>query len=128
MAAGRRGRRRLRRRALLRTVVDELVGKEVHLSRRPAFFFKQKTAYDILAWTGVQTCALPILLTTPPDKNGKVNPAILFTANLIGIKKIFKAGGAQAIAALAYGTQSIPRVSKIFGPGNQYVTDRKSVV
>src|SRR3712207_8560309 len=60
MAAGRRGRRRLRRRALLRTVVDELVGKEVHLSRRPAFFFKQKTAYDILAWTGVQTCALPI--------------------------------------------------------------------
>src|SRR3712207_8644375 len=67
MAAGRRGRRRLRRRALLRTVVDELVGKEVHLSRRPAFFFKQKTAYDILAWTGVQTCALPISTLPPPS-------------------------------------------------------------
>ncbi len=66
-----------------------------------------------------------IVLCSPPDKNGKIAPAILYTAALCGIRKIFKAGGAQAIAAMAYGTQSIPRVDKIFGPGNQYVTEAK---
>jgi histidinol dehydrogenase len=69
-----------------------------------------------------------IILCTPPDKNGKVHPAILFTAKLIGIKKIFKVGGAQAVAAMAYGTESVPQVSKIFGPGNQFVTKTKSLV
>jgi histidinol dehydrogenase len=69
-----------------------------------------------------------IVLCTPADKNGDVNPAILYTASLIGIEKIFKAGGAQAIAAMAYGTESVPKVYKIFGPGNQYVTTAKQLV
>lgn len=62
-----------------------------------------------------------IVLCTPPDKNGKVHPAILFAAHLAGVSKIFKVGGVQAIASMAYGTESIPKVYKIFGPGNQYV-------
>lgn len=69
-----------------------------------------------------------IVLATPPDKNGNIHPAILHTANTLGIKKILKAGGAQAIAALAYGTESVPAVYKIFGPGNQYVTAAKQWV
>jgi histidinol dehydrogenase len=69
-----------------------------------------------------------IILCTPCDVNGEINPAILFTANLIGISKIFKVGGSQAIAAMAYGTESIPQVYKIFGPGNQYVTCAKQLV
>jgi histidinol dehydrogenase len=69
-----------------------------------------------------------IILCSPPDSNGKINSAILFAANLIGIKKIFKVGGAQAIAAMAYGTETIPSVDKIFGPGNQYVTKAKQRV
>jgi histidinol dehydrogenase len=69
-----------------------------------------------------------IVLCTPPDKQGKVNPAILFAAHITGVKKIFKVGGAQAIAAMAYGSESIPQVSKIFGPGNQYVTKAKQLV
>lgn len=66
-----------------------------------------------------------IILCTPPDKNGNVNPAILYTANLCGITQIFKTGGAQAIAAMTLGTESIPNVYKIFGPGNQYVVAAK---
>lgn len=69
-----------------------------------------------------------VILCTPPDKAGVINPAILFAAQLTGITKIFKAGGAQAIAAMAYGTETIPQVSKIFGPGNQYVTKAKQIV
>ena len=69
-----------------------------------------------------------IVLCSPPGKDGLINDAILFTAKLVGATRIFKAGGAQAIAALAYGTQSIPAVSKIFGPGNQYVTKAKQLV
>jgi histidinol dehydrogenase len=69
-----------------------------------------------------------VVLCTPPDKDGNINPAILFAASLVGVTKIFKIGGAQAIAALAYGTQSIPNVYKIFGPGNQYVTKAKQIV
>jgi histidinol dehydrogenase len=69
-----------------------------------------------------------IVLTTPPDENGKINPAILYTASLVGVTKIFKVGGAQAIAALAYGTESIPQTYKIFGPGNQFVTKAKEMV
>ncbi len=69
-----------------------------------------------------------VILCTPPDKNGKINPAILYTAQLVGIHKIFKVGGAQAIAAMAYGTESVPQVYKIFGPGNQFVTKAKERV
>ncbi len=66
-----------------------------------------------------------IILCTPPDENGEINPAILFAAQYAGVKKIFKAGGIQAIGALTFGTESIPSVDKIFGPGNQYVTAAK---
>lgn len=69
-----------------------------------------------------------IILCTPPDKQGNIHPAILYTANLLGIKNIYKTGGAQAIAAMAYGTETIPRVYKIFGPGNQYVTKAKTLL
>jgi len=69
-----------------------------------------------------------VVLCTPPNKEGKVHPAILYTANLCGVNKIVKAGGAQAIAALALGTESVPAVYKIFGPGNQYVTAAKQYV
>jgi histidinol dehydrogenase len=69
-----------------------------------------------------------IILCTPPSKDGSINAAILYTAQLCGITKIFKVGGAQAIAAMAYGTETIPQVYKIFGPGNQYVTAAKQLV
>lgn len=69
-----------------------------------------------------------VILCSPPDKKGKINPAIIFAAHLTGVSKIFKVGGAQAIAAMAYGTESIPQVVKIFGPGNQYVTKAKQLV
>jgi histidinol dehydrogenase len=69
-----------------------------------------------------------IILCTPPQKNGQVHPAVLFAASLAGITKVFRAGGAQAIAAMAYGTETIPAVYKIFGPGNQYVNCAKSIV
>jgi len=69
-----------------------------------------------------------LVLCTPPDKEGKIHPAILYTANLLGISKVFKVGGSQAIAAMAYGTESITKVYKIFGPGNQYVTVAKQLV
>ena len=69
-----------------------------------------------------------IVLCTPPNREGKVHPAILFAARAAGVSKIFKAGGIQAIAAMAYGTESIPKVYKIFGPGNQYVTAAKQLV
>lgn len=68
-----------------------------------------------------------IVLCTPPNAAGKIHPAILYTANLVGIDLIVKAGGAQAIAAFTYGTQSVPQVDKIFGPGNQYVTAAKQL-
>ncbi|MDR1370769.1 MAG: histidinol dehydrogenase, partial [Dysgonamonadaceae bacterium] len=69
-----------------------------------------------------------IILCSPPDKTGQIHPAILFAAKISGVHKIFKAGGVQAIAAMAYGTESIPKVYKIFGPGNQYVTAAKQLV
>jgi histidinol dehydrogenase len=69
-----------------------------------------------------------VVLCSPPDRQGKINPAILFAANLVGVTQIFKAGGAQAIAAMAYGTETVPGVYKIFGPGNQYVTKAKQLV
>lgn len=66
-----------------------------------------------------------IILCTPPDAEGKINPAILYTANLCGVKRIFKVGGIQAIAAMTFGTKAIPSVYKLFGPGNQFVTVAK---
>ncbi|PRB03556.1 histidinol dehydrogenase [Chryseobacterium sp. MYb7] len=66
-----------------------------------------------------------IVLCTPPDKNGNINPAILYAAKLCGVSKIFKTGGAQAVAAMTFGTESIPAVNKIFGPGNQFVVAGK---
>ena len=68
-----------------------------------------------------------IVLCTPPDKKGKINPAILYTANLSGISKIYKVGGIQAIAGMTFGTESISKVYKIFGPGNQFVTVAKQL-
>ena len=69
-----------------------------------------------------------IVLCTPPNREGKVNPAILMAARIAGVSKIFKIGGVQAIAAMAYGTESVPKVYKIFGPGNQYVVAAKQAV
>jgi histidinol dehydrogenase len=69
-----------------------------------------------------------IVLCTPPDKAGKINPAILYAAQLVGVTKIFKLGGIQAIGAMAYGIDCVPKVNKIFGPGNQYVMAAKQLV
>src|SRR3989337_3040524 len=65
------------------------------------------------------------VIVTPPDKNGQINPYILAVANLLTVNEIYKVGGAQAIAALAFGTKTIPRVDKIIGPGNMFVTEAK---
>jgi histidinol dehydrogenase len=69
-----------------------------------------------------------VILCTPPNKDGEINPAILYTAKLVGITQVFKIGGAQAIGAMAFGTESVPAVYKIFGPGNQYVTKAKELI
>lgn len=69
-----------------------------------------------------------VILCSPANSKGNLDPAILYTAKLVGINKVFKAGGAQAIAAMAYGTESIPKTFKIFGPGNQYVTCAKQLI
>ncbi len=69
-----------------------------------------------------------IVMCTPPGRDGKINPLILYAAKVAGVKAIFRAGGAQAIAAMAYSTESIPAVYKIFGPGNRYVTRAKELV
>ncbi len=69
-----------------------------------------------------------IILCTPPQRDGQIHPAILHAAQLVGVTRVVKAGGAQAIGALAYGTESVPQVYKIFGPGNQYVTAAKQIV
>jgi len=69
-----------------------------------------------------------IILCSPPDKSGNINPLILYTASISGVRNIFKIGGAQAIGAMAYGTESIPKTYKVFGPGNQFVTKAKEMV
>jgi len=76
---------------------------------------------------GIAGCK-EIILCSPPNKEGKLNPAIVFAAQLVGVTRIYKVGGVQAIAAMAYGTASIPQVYKIFGPGNQYVTCAKQLI
>lgn len=68
-----------------------------------------------------------IVLCSPPNKKGRINPAILYAAKAVGVDRVFKVGGAQAIAGLTFGTESIPKVNKIFGPGNQYVTAAKQL-
>ena len=75
---------------------------------------------------GIAGCS-ELILCSPPDKNGKIHPAILYTANLCGVTKVFKVGGIQAIAGMTFGTESIPKVYKIFGPGNQFVTVAKQL-
>lgn len=82
----------------------------------------------MLAIPAVTAGCPEIILCTPPDKNGNVNPAILYAARTAGVSRIFMIGGSQAIAAMAYGTESVPKVSKIFGPGNSYVTAAKQLV
>lgn len=69
-----------------------------------------------------------IILTTPPDKQGNIHPAILYAAKVAGVTTVIKTGGAQAVAALAYGTETVPKVNKIFGPGNRFVTEAKKQV
>lgn len=69
-----------------------------------------------------------VVLCTPPDKEGKVNPAILYAAKIAGVDQVFKIGGAQAIAAMAFGTESVPKANKIFGPGNRFVTEAKKQI
>ncbi|HEY4937279.1 MAG TPA: histidinol dehydrogenase, partial [Puia sp.] len=69
-----------------------------------------------------------IIICTPPQKDGTIHPAILFVAKLLGMRNLFRVGGVQAIAAMAYGTKTIPQVYKIFGPGNQYVTQAKKLI
>jgi histidinol dehydrogenase len=69
-----------------------------------------------------------IVLCTPPDSNGNIHPAVLYAAKVSGVSRVFRIGGVQAIAAMAYGTESVPKVYKIFGPGNQYVTAAKQLV
>ena len=69
-----------------------------------------------------------IIVCSPPQKNGKVSPYLAYCAQLLGIERIYLVGGAQAVAAMAYGTESIPKVDKIFGPGNQYVTKAKTII
>jgi histidinol dehydrogenase len=76
---------------------------------------------------GIAGCK-EIVLCTPPTPSGEINPAILYTAKLVGISKVFKIGGVQAIGAMTYGTKSVPKVYKIFGPGNQYVTCAKQLI
>ncbi len=82
----------------------------------------------MLAYPATLAGCKQIILCTPPDKEGKVNPAILYAAKISGIKEICSCGGVQAIAAMAYGTETIPKVDKLFGPGNQYVTLAKQLV
>ena len=82
----------------------------------------------MLAIPAVTAGCKEIALCTPPSKDGSINPAILYAATLCGVTKIFKAGGVQAIAAMAYGTETVPKVFKIFGPGNQYVTCAKQMI
>lgn len=82
----------------------------------------------MLGIPAVQAGCKDIILCTPPDDKGDINPAILYTAQLVGVTKIYKVGGAQAIAAMAYGTETIPNVYKIFGPGNQFVTKAKELI
>ena len=106
-----------------KAVAIEKVGLYIPGGTAPLF----STVLMLAVPAGIAGCR-EVVLCTPPGKDGKVHPAVLFAAKEAGVSRIFKAGGIQAIAAMAYGTESVPKVYKIFGPGNQYVTAAKQLV
>ena len=106
-----------------KAVAIEKVGLYVPGGTAPLF----STVLMLAAPAQIAGCK-EIILCTPPNREGKIHPAILYAARVAGVKRVFKAGGVQAIGAMAYGTSSIPKVYKIFGPGNQYVTVAKQQV
>ena len=105
-----------------RSVPIEKVGLYIPGSTAPLF----STVLMLATPAKIAGCR-EIVLCTPPNREGKVHPAILVSARIAGVSKIFKAGGVQAIGAMAYGTESVPKVYKIFGPGNQYVMAAKYI-
>ncbi len=106
-----------------RSVAIEKVGLYVPGGTAPLF-----STVLMLATPACIAGCQEIVLCTPPQRDGSVHPAILVAARIAGVSKVFKAGGVQAIGAMAYGTESVPKVSKIFGPGNQYVQCAKQLV
>ena len=106
-----------------KSVAIEKVGLYVPGGTAPLF-----STVLMLAVPALIAGCMEIVLCTPPDKEGKINPVILYAASLVGVKKVFKLGGVQAIGAMAYGTESVPKVHKIFGPGNSYVMAAKQLV
>jgi histidinol dehydrogenase len=106
-----------------RNVADEKAGLYIPGGTAPLF----STVLMLAIPARVAGCNR-VILCTPPARDGKINPVLLYTAYISGVNEIYRAGGAQAIAAMAYGTETIPAVDKIFGPGNQYVTRAKQLV
>lgn len=106
-----------------RSVPIEKVGLYIPGGSAPLF----STVLMLAIPAGIAGCK-ELILCTPPNQNGKIHPAILYSAKITGITRVVKTGGAQAIGALAYGTESVPKVYKIFGPGNQFVTAAKQIV
>ena len=106
-----------------RAVAIENVGLYVPGGTAPLF----STVLMLATPANIAGCA-NIILCTPPRTDGTINPAILYSARIAGVSQVYKVGGSQAIAAMAYGTESVPKVDKIFGPGNQYVTAAKQLV
>lgn len=106
-----------------KSVAIEKVGLYIPGGSAPLF-----STILMLAIPAILSGCKEIVLCTPPNAKGEVHPAILYACDLVGIKNIYKVGGAQAIAAMAYGTQTIPQVYKIFGPGNQFVTKAKQLI
>ncbi len=110
-------------RCIQRPVPIEKVGLYIPGGTAPLF----STVLMLAVPASIAGCA-EVVLCTPTGADGKVNPEVLYTAAYCGVRRIFKLGGAQAVAAMAYGTQSVPKVDKIFGPGNQYVTTAKQLL
>ena len=106
-----------------KSVAIEKVGLYVPGGTAPLF-----STVLMLATPAVIAGCREIVLCTPPGKDGRINPAILAAAHIAGVRNIFKIGGVQAIGAMAYGTESVPKVYKIFGPGNRYVMAAKQIV
>jgi histidinol dehydrogenase len=106
-----------------RSVAIEKVGLYIPGGTAPLF-----STLLMLGIPAIMAGCREIIICTPSDTNGKINPVILYTAWLLGLKNVFRVGGVQAIAAMAYGSRSISKVYKIFGPGNQYVTSAKQMV
>lgn len=106
-----------------RSVAIEKVGLYIPGGSAPLF-----STLLMLGIPAVLACCKDIIVCTPPNKQGNINPVILYVAQLLGLKKIYRVGGVQAIAAMAFGTATVPKVNKIFGPGNQYVTCAKQLI